>query len=84
MPEEQFGEQVARVTAHSFFNVAVSILRAKKYKEAKREIKKMLCDERVAKILQQAKFKANKKEKIALNCLRRKKVFLMKLLSMVA
>ena len=83
LPEEQFGEQVARITAHSFFNVAVSVVRVKKYREAKREIKQKLSEERAAEILKKAQFKNNKKERLALYCLKHKKVFLIKLIAKV-
>ncbi len=83
LPEEQFGKQVARITAHSFFNVAVSVVRVKKYREAKREIKQKLSEERVREILNKAQFKSNKKEKLALYCLKHKSTFLIKLIAKV-
>ncbi len=83
LPKEQFGEQVARITAHSFFNVAVSVIRVKKYREAKREIKQKLSEARVKEILNKAQFKSNKKEKLALYCLKHKSTFLIKLISKV-
>lgn len=83
MPEEQFGGQVARITAHSFFNVAVTVVRVKKYREAKREIREKLSEERVKDILRKAQFKGNKKERLALYCLRHKSTFLIKLISKV-
>lgn len=83
LPEEQFGDQVARITAHSFFNVAVSVVRVKKYSEAKKEIKHKLSQERVQKILRKARFKNNGKERLALYCLKHKSVFLIKLIAKV-
>ncbi len=83
MPEEQFAGQVARITAHSFFNVAVTVVRVKKYREAKREIKQKLSQERVKEILSKAQFKGNKKEKLALYCLKHRSTFLIKLISKV-
>lgn len=83
MPEDKFGEQVARITAHSFFNVAVTVVRVKKYREAKREIKDRLSQERVKEILKKAQFKNNKKERLALYCLRHKSTFLIKLIAKV-
>lgn len=83
MPKDQFEEQVARITAHSFFNVAISVLRAKKYVEAKEEIIEKLSDEKAQYYLRLAKFN-NKKEQLALYCLRKKLVLIMKILSKVA
>ena len=83
MPKDKFEEQVARITAHSYFNVAMSVLRAKKYGEAKKEIAEKLSDENAQYFLKMAKFN-NKKEQLALYCLRKKRVLLMKILSKVA
>lgn len=83
MPQEQFGDQIARITAHSFFNVAVSVINTKRYKDAKKEIKQKLSENNVNEVLKQARFKSNYKEKIALFCLRHKNTFLMKLIAKV-
>lgn len=84
MPKDMFEDQVARITAHSLFNVAISVLNKKKYRDAKKEIKEKLSQEIIQRHLAIAKFCGNTKEKIALFCLRRKRVFLMKLLSKYA
>ncbi len=81
MPKEIFEEQVARITAHSFFNVAISVLKSTDYKNAKKEIKKHLSEFKVRQVIQKANFKNNLKEKLALYCLRKKKVFLMRIIS---
>ena len=81
LPEEQFGDQVARITVHSLFNVASSVMKTKSYRDAKKEIKIELSKDRAQMVLKKAKFKKNKKEKLALYCLRRKKCFLMKMIS---
>lgn len=83
LPENEFGGQIARITAHSFFNVAVTVVRVKKYREAKREIKQKLSEEKVRAVLRRAKFKGNFKEKLALYCLRNRSVFLIKLISKI-
>ena len=83
MPQEQFGDHIARITAHSFFNVAVSVINTKRYKDAKKEIKQKLSENNVNEVLKQARFKSNYKEKIALFCLRHKNTFLMKLIAKV-
>lgn len=84
MPKNLFEEQIARITVHSFFNVAISVLRAKKYRQAKKEIKRELSENQIKHFLKIAKFTNNIKEKVALYCLRKKKVLLMKLLSKIA
>lgn len=83
LPENEFGGQIARITAHSFFNVAVTVVRVKKYREAKREIKQKLSEEKVREVLSRAEFKNNKKERLALYCLRRKSTFLIRLIAKV-
>lgn len=83
MSKDTFEEQVARITAHSFFNVAISVFRAKKYREAKKEVKTELSDENVQYFLRKAKFRGNRKEQFAVHCLRRKKVFALKILSVL-
>lgn len=83
LPENEFSGQIARITAHSFFNVAVTVVRVKKYREAKREIKQKLSEEKVRAVLRRAKFKGNFKEKLALYCLKHRSVFLIKLISKI-
>ncbi len=80
IPKSLFEDQVIRITAHSLFNVAISVLRAKKYSEAKREIKEKLSQEKFRYFLEKAKFK-NKKERLALFCLKKKLISFLKLLS---
>lgn len=83
MSEELFGEQIARITAHSIFNVAISVIKTKKYKEAKKEICLQLSQGRAVQILAKAKFKKSKKERLALYCLIHRQVFLMKLIAKI-
>lgn len=83
MPKEKFGDQIARITAHSLFNVAISVIKTKQYSVAKREIKEKLSENSVQQVLLNTKFKKNIKERIALYCLKHKNTFLMRLLAKV-
>lgn len=80
-PENIFGDQIARITAHSMFNVAVTEFYANRYKLAKRIIKEKLKDKNIKAYLKQAVFKNNSREKLSLYCLKHKLYFIIYLYS---
>ncbi len=84
LPKDAFEDQVARITAHSIFNVAISILKTKKYVAARAEINEMLSDERIGTAVKSAVFRNDLKEILALRCLKKRRVFLMKIISRIA
>lgn len=75
LPQDVFGMQIARITAHSLFNVAASSFVDKKYCEAKKDILFHLRQEENRKYVKIAQFKRNLKEKISIFCLRHKLIF---------
>jgi glycosyltransferase involved in cell wall biosynthesis len=82
--EGDFRAQVARITVHSLYNVAFSVFKVKKYKEAKKEIKEQLSRTEYAEYLKEAKFKGNFKEKAVAFCLRKRFLFPIFLFSKIA
>lgn len=75
MPDEIFIRQIARISVHSMFNVAVTEFYENTYKVARRNIKQKLKDKEFAKFLKVTDFKNNFKEKLALFCLRHRLIF---------
>lgn len=76
-----FDMQIARITSHSLFNVTLSVLRVKKYREARAEIISYLSEKNFKYYIDKATFKHNCKEKIAHFCLKHKLVLFMFIIS---
>lgn len=75
LPDEIFFEQIARITVHSLFNVAVSIFYNKNYREAKKEIKSNIIIPSNQIYIDKAEFKKNFKEQFALFCIKHNWIF---------
>lgn len=84
LDEGDFRAQVARITVHSLYNVAFSVFKVKKYKEAKKEIKEHLSRTEYAAYLKEARFKGSLKEKAVAFCLRKRLLFPIFLFSKIA
>ncbi len=70
MPDLIFQAQIARITVHSMFNVAVTEFYENKYRTAKRNIKQKTNSPEFLKYLKRARFKGNWIEKLAAFCLK--------------
>ncbi len=73
--EDKFKDQIARITTHSMFNVAVTEFYEKSYRNAKKAIKEKIKNPAYRKYLDVVKFEKNFKEKLASYCLKKGKYF---------